>query len=257
MKKIIAMLLALVLALGLIACGNTNAPATTAGTTAADTTAAAVDTTAGTETDDVEFPPVMTYAEYVAAAVDAPITVECYVQATQGWWDNSIVIYAQDKDGAYFSYGTACSEEDSKKLVPGTKIQIQGFKAEWDGEVEIVDGKFTFVENADTYVAEALDVTELLASDELITHMNKLVAVKGAEIKKISYKNEKPGDDIYITTAVGDTTLELCVEVYLTGTESDVYKTVADLKEGDKVDIEGFLYWYNGANPHVTKITKS
>ena len=256
MKKYIALLLALVLALGLIACGNGSTPATTAGTIAADTTAA--DTTAAdTTAADVEFPAVMTYAEYVAAAVDAPITVECYVQATQGWWDNAIVIYAQDKDGAYFSYGTACSEEDAAKLIPGTKIQIQGFKAEWDGEVEIVDGKFTFVENADTYVAEPLDITELLASDELITHMNKLIAVKGAEIKKISYKNEKPGDDIYITTTVGDTTLELCVEVYLTGTESDVYKTVADLKEGDKVDIEGFLYWYNGANPHVTKITKN
>ena len=257
MKKYIAMLLALVLALGLIACGNTDAPTTTPAATTAGTTAAATeDTTAGTEAE-VEFPPVMTYAEYVAAEKDAPVTVQCYVQATQGWWDNSIVIYAQDKDGAYFSYGTACSEEDSKKLVPGTKIQIQGFKAEWDGEVEIVDGTFTFVEGGDTFLAEPLDITELLTNDELVEHMNKRISVKGAEIKKISYKNEKPGDDIYITTAVGETTLELCVEVYLTGTESDVYKTVAELKEGDKVDIEGFLYWYNGANPHVTKITKN
>lgn len=255
MKKYIAMLLALVLALGLIACGNTDAPTTTAGTTTAATTEGT--TTADTTEAEVEFPPVMTYAEYVAAEKDTPVTVECYVQATQGWWDDSIVIYAQDKDGAYFSYGTACSEEDSKKLVPGTKIQIQGFKTEWDGEVEIVDGTVSFVEDGDTYIAEALDITDLLTNDELIEHMNKFITVKGAEIQKISYKNEEPGDDIYITTTVGETTLELCVEVYLTGTESDVYKTVAELKEGDKVDIEGFLYWYNGANPHVTKITKN
>ncbi len=249
MKKLIAMLLALVLVMGLVACGN-NADANT---TTATTTAATNETTEGV----IEFPAVMTYAEYLAAPVDAPVTVEAYVQATQGWWEDSIVIYAQDKDGAYFSYGTYCTEETSKLLVPGTKIQIKGFKAEWDGEVEIVDGMVFVVEGGDTYVAEALDVTDLLGKDELINHMNKFVSVKGAEIKKISYKNDEPGDDIYITTAVGGTTLELCVEVYLTGVESDVYKTVADLKEGDKVDIEGFLYWYNGANPHITKITKN
>ncbi len=254
MKKLIAMLLALVLTLGLVACGNADTPATT---TAETTEELPLETPGETTEEEVEFPAVMTYAEYVAAEKDAPVTVECYVQATQAWWDDSIVIYAQDKDGAYFSYGTACSEEDSKKLVPGTKIQIQGFKTEWDGEVEIVDGTFTFVEGADTYIAPAKDVTELIGKDELIDSMNQLVAVKGAKIEKISYKNDQPGDDIYITTTVGETTLELCVEVYLTKTDSDVYKTVADLKVGDKVDIEGFLYWYNGANPHVTKITKN
>lgn len=254
MKKLIAMLLALVLTLGLVACGNADTPATT---TAETTEELPLETPGETTEEEVEFPAVMTYAEYVAAEKDAPITVECYVQATQNWWDDSIVIYAQDKDGAYFSYGTACSEEDSKKLVPGTKIQIQGFKTEWDGEVEIVDGTFTFVEGGDTYIAPAKDVTELIGKDELIDSMNQFVTVKGAKIEKIAYKNDQAGDDIYITTTVGETTLELCVEVYLTGTDSDVYKAVADLKVGDKVDIEGFLYWYNGANPHITKITKN
>ena len=28
------------------------------------------------------------------------------------------------------------------------------------------------------------------------------------------------------------------------------------LKVGDKIDAEGFLYWYNGVNPHITKISK-
>ena len=26
--------------------------------------------------------------------------------------------------------------------------------------------------------------------------------------------------------------------------------------EGQTVDIEGFLYWYNGANPHITSVEK-
>ena len=249
MKKLIARLLVLVMVLSLAACGNNG--------TTENTTTQSTETTAETSGNDaVVFPEPMTYAEYMAAEVDAPVTVECYVQATQGWWDNSIVIYAQDKDGGYFSYGTACSEEDAAKLLPGTKIQIKGFKAEWDGEVEIVDGSFLFLDETDTFVAEALDITELLTSDELIQHMNKLVAVKGATVKSISYKNDEPGDDIYVTVTVGETDLDLCVEVYLTGTDSEVYTAVGELEVGDVIDVEGFLQWWNALDCHVTKVTK-
>ena len=27
------------------------------------------------------------------------------------------------------------------------------------------------------------------------------------------------------------------------------------LKKGDVVDMEGFLYWYEGVNPHITAVT--
>ena len=27
------------------------------------------------------------------------------------------------------------------------------------------------------------------------------------------------------------------------------------LKVGDTVDLEGFLYWYEGVNPHITSVT--
>jgi len=47
------------------------------------------------------------------------------------------------------------------------------------------------------------------------------------------------------------------VESYLTGADTDVYKAVEELKVGDKVDITCFLYWYNGANPHVIGIEKA
>ena len=32
-------------------------------------------------------------------------------------------------------------------------------------------------------------------------------------------------------------------------------KTDGKLKAGDVIDVECFLYWYNGANPHITKVT--
>ena len=37
--------------------------------------------------------------------------------------------------------------------------------------------------------------------------------------------------------------------------DSDVYTAVRELKVGDVVDLEGFLYWYEGANPHITSVT--
>ena len=76
---------------------------------------------------------VMTYEEYMAAPLDSEVVIETYVQAKQSWWDNQATVYSQDKDGAYFLYNMACSEEDYAKLVPGTKIKLTGYKSEWSG----------------------------------------------------------------------------------------------------------------------------
>ncbi|MBQ6889541.1 MAG: hypothetical protein IJN53_00725 [Oscillospiraceae bacterium] len=45
-----------------------------------------------------------------------------------------------------------------------------------------------------------------------------------------------------------------CLERYLTDPDTDVYKAFATLKAGDVVDIEGFIYWYNGVNTHITAV---
>lgn len=223
MKKLIAMLLVMVMVFAMAACGEK-------------------------ETG-------MSHEEYMEAAMDAEVTVVTYVQATQSWWDNKITAYCQSKDGAYFAYEMACSEEDAAKLVPGTKIEITGTKGEWDGEIEIMDATFKFVEGGDTYIAEALDATALLGTDALIDHQNEKVAFKGLTVDQITYKNDEPGDDIYVTLTLAGASYNFCVERYLTGPDSDVYKTVGELKAGDVVDVEGFLYWYQGANPHITAIT--
>ena len=34
----------------------------------------------------------------------------------------------------------------------------------------------------------------------------------------------------------------------------DVYEAVKELEIGQTVYIEGFLYWYEGPQPHITKI---
>ncbi|MBR3875122.1 MAG: hypothetical protein IKJ26_13290 [Clostridia bacterium] len=197
---------------------------------------------------------VMTYAEYDAAEMDAEVVIEAYVQATQSWWDNKITVYAQDQDGAYFLYEMACSEEDAAKLVPGTKIKVTGYKGQWAGEIEVMDATFEFVEGADTFIAEAKDVTELLGTDELIKSQNQFVAFKGLTLEGVEYKNGEPGDDIYVTVSYNGQNYSFCVERYLTGPDTEVYKAVGELKVGDKIDVEGFLYWYEGVNTHITSV---
>ena len=199
---------------------------------------------------------VMTYAEYVAADLDTEVVIEAYVQAHQDWWSDKITVYLADFDGAYFAYELACTEADAAKLTPGTKIRITGYKGAWEGEVEIMDGTFTFVEGADTYVALAKDLTSVLGTDDLINYQNQLALFKNLRIKSITYKNGTPGNDIYVTLTYGGADYDFCVESYLTGPETDLYKAFATLVAGDIVDVEGFVYWYAGINTHITKIAK-
>ena len=260
MKKLIALLLALVMVVGLVACGAKEeaAPEAAPEATPEATPEAAPETEpeAEPETEAAPEVTVMTHADYVAAELDSDVVIETYVQNNQSWWDNKVTVYCQSPAGAYFLYELAGSEEDAAKLVPGTKIRVTGVKGEWAGEVEVMDGTFEFVEGGDTFIAEALDVTDLLASDELIAHQNEFVAFKGMTVKAIEYKNGEPGDDIYLTLEKDGAEYSFCVEVYLTGTDHAVYTTVGELAEGDVVDVEGFLYWYEGMNPHITGITK-
>ena len=230
MKRVFALALVLIMVFSMAACGN--------------------------KTADVnkKSEGVMTWAQYDAAALDTEVVVECYVQGHQSWWNDKITVYAQDPDGGYFMYELACSEADAAKLVPGTKIQVTGCKGAWEGEVEIMDGTFKIMEGS--WIAEATDVTNLLGNDtELIKHQNKKVLFKDMTVEAVDYKNGEPGDDIYVTVSKDGQSYSFCVELYLTGPDTDVYKAVGELKVGDKVDIEGFLYWYQGVNTHITGVT--
>ena len=255
MKKIIILVLALVMVLSLAACGSQG------GNETESDKAVDSDTAADTEKENDG---VMSYADYVAAKVDDPVVIEAYVQAKQSWWDNKATVYLADTDGAYFAYNMTCSEEDYAKLDEGTKIRVTGFKAEWSGEVELAEGAtFEFVDDGTNFISAAEDVTNVVGTDALINYQNRRVVFKGATVEAydetgaaFAYKNaDEKTDDLYFKAKVGETTVNFCVEFYLTGSDTEVYKAVENLKVGDVIDIEGFLYWYEGANPHVTSVT--
>ena len=216
---------------------------------------------------DVKSEGVMTYAEYIAAELDTEVVIETYVQAKQSWWEDKATVYTQDKDGAYFLYNMACSAEDYEKLVPGAKIKVTVYKSEWSGEVEIVDATFELEEGS--YIAPALDVTELLGTDELIAHQNEFVSFKGMTVAAAGQDDNgndvaflyswdgsgQDGDDLYFNVTLGDATYTFTVESYLCDNTTEVYNAVKALNIGDVIDMEGFLYWYEGVNPHITSVT--
>lgn len=247
MKKILSLLMTLAIAVICVGCGSSGADSKGA--------------------DDAKSEGVMTYAEYEAAALDSEVVIEAYVQAKQSWWEDKATVYAQDKDGAYFLYDMACSEADYEKLTTGTKIKVTGYKAEWSGEVEIIDATFEIEDG--NYVAAAEDVTSLLGTDDLIKHQNKFVSFKGMTVEAAGqdasgndvaylYKwdgSGSDGDDLYFNVSLNGETYTFTVESYLCDNTTDVYAAVKNLNIGDTVDMEGFLYWYEGVNPHITSVT--
>jgi len=209
---------------------------------------------------------VMTHAEYMAAPLESFVTVECYVQARQSWWDDQVIVYAQDQDGAYLLYGMACSEEDVARLTEGTKIRVSGYKTEFCGLVEIKEGTFEFVEDGDTFIAAPRDVTGLLGTEQLIQHQNEKVSFKGMTVVPSNEEGDaflyrwdgtgEPGDDLFFNASVdGAAVYTFCIERYLTEDGTDVYEAVEALKVGDVIDMEGFLYWYYGPEAHITSVT--
>lgn len=242
MKKFLAILLVVAFAAGFAACANN----------AADKPDA-----------DVKGEGVMTHAEYVAAELDSQVVIETYVQAKQSWWEDKATVYTQDKDGAYFLYNMACSEADYAKLEKGTKIKVTGYKSEWSGEVEITDA--TFVIEDGNYVADALDVTSLLGTDDLVKHQNEFVSFKGMTVEPAAEGSDaaflynwdgsgQEGDDLYFNVSLNGQTYTFTVESYLCDSSTEVYSAVKNLKVGEVIDMEGFLYWYNGVNPHITSV---
>ena len=246
MKKFLAIVLALTFVFAFVACGKKDH-----------------------EFKDVKSEGVMTYDEFAAAALESKVTIEGYVQAKQVYSEQygNTSLYLQDTKGAYFVYRLACTAEEYAKFTEGVKVKVVGYKDEWSGEVEIIDVESFSVDSSVKYTAPVFDATSLLGTDDLIKHQNEKVSFKGLTVKaskdadgnEVAYLYKwngtgAEGDDLYFNVALGDKEFQFLVESDLCGADTDVYKAVKNLKVGDTIDLEGFLYWYDGVNPHITSV---
>ena len=127
-----------------------------------------------------------------------------------------------------------------------------------------------------------MDVTDVLGNeDELAGFMNQRVLFTGMTVEPIGEAEDTvseteaeteaeeaeqaafqygwdgsgtEGDDLYFNASVGGKTYTFVVESNLCDENSEVYQTVKNLKVGDTIDMEGFLYWYEGAQPHIINV---
>ena len=260
MKKILALLMIAAMIFAFAACNQDEKIDETPDTdNVTDNVESTDDTEEATEeaTDKIDASKVMVYSEFVAAELESEVCVETYIQAKQGWWEKDGVgvatFYTQNEAGGYYLYEMPCSKEDyDNKLVKGTKIRVNGYKAEWSGEVEIIDATYEIIEGE--YIAEAKDLTDKLGTDELKNYLTQYALFKGLTVEKVEYQNGEPGKDIYVTFGYNGASYDFCVESYLVGPDTDVYKAVGALEVGTVVDVEGFVYWYEGLNPHITNV---
>ena len=280
MKKKLAVLMALACAAALTACGGSSSgssaePAESAAasveTAVESAVESATDSVVSTEPGTIDESQAISYDEFMALEFDEPVIISTYVQAKQAWWDNKATLYTQTPEGAYFIYEMPMTEVEYEALVPGTKILVSGTKAEWSGEIEIQDAIYELGDSSDTYIAEPVDITEMLGTDDLIKYQNQYISVKDMKIMAADDAADNDaafiynyngsgtdGDDLYFKVSKGgenDPIYTFTVESYLTGPGTDVYEAVKNLKVGDTVDMEGYLYWYEGANPHITSVT--
>ena len=208
-------------------------------------------------------------SEFLAANLNDVVTVRTFVQAKQSWWENKASIYTQTTDGGVFIYNMPITEDEYEFLEPGTFIEVTGTKTEYRGELEIADVTSFRILDGLAYIAAPLDVTDLLGTDDLIKHQNEYVSFTGLKIEPSFAEGSEEavpflynwngsgdrGNDLYFKASADGTTYQFTVESYLCGQDTDVYKAVEALKIGEYVNLTGFLYWYDGANPHITEVT--
>ena len=133
--------------------------------------------------------------------------------------------------------------------------------------MEILEAKFQLLEGQ--YKSEAEDLTLLLGEEELLPLlMNGRMSVRAAivcgspdaeeALQPFLYKwngSGEEGDDIYFNLLINGKVYTFVVESSEFDAESDLYKAVQKLKLGDVIDVEAFLYWYEGPQPHVCAIS--
>ena len=114
-----------------------------------------------------------------------------------------------------------------------------------------------YIEASDMIVMVPVEKTEELGIRQIVS-AEEAEAAPAADAPAFQYGwdgSGSEGDDLYFNASVDGKTYTFVVESSLRDKDSDVYKAVKELKVGDQVDMEGFMYWYEGPQPHITLVS--
>ena len=216
------------------------------------------------ETAAVE-PEVPPCSAFLEAEIGSSVTFSCYVQAKEAFRDNTCSLFAQDETGACYLDRLSCIEDDYDRLTPGQKILITGYKSTWGDDIELTDSHFAFLDGS--WLAEPLDVTAMLGTEEISAHRNEKVCFRSMTIESMMdgvsvwYRGwdnaaaEGEDTELFFRASSGGTVSTFSVCPSLCEEPDQVIQTLKSLRLGDTVDLTGYLYWYNEARPRITEIT--
>lgn len=245
MKKRISILL--LGALLLTGCAEEEHPTVTLGTMAPETT---VQTTAPEAWE------AMAYQDFLAAPVGTPVCLDTWVQFRGDWWDGFVTVYCQGPEGGLCLYQLACPEEDAEKLTAGTAIRVEGYKAEYKGRAEILDGTFRFREEKPWFPIAADGKTALKEGRQsVLVSLRGVTVADAGEGKAFRYGPlgyGLSGDDIYLELSWEDGSGTFRLPAQWFPEDSEVYQTAQALEVGAVVDIQAWLDWEDGAKPLIT-----
>ena len=214
--------------------------------------------------EPAEDPDVISHQAFLAAEEDSFVTVDCYVQARDAWTDGVGALYAQEEEGAYYLPRLRCSREEYESLEIGRKIRVKGYKAHWNDSLEIADASFQPLDG--NWTAEARDVTAMIGTEELAEHQNEKVCFHGMTVEAMpdgqsvwyyGWDNSAPageGTERYFRASNEGRVCDFTVKPSLCENADEVLKTLEQLQVGDRVDLTGFLRYYNGPLPRITEI---
>ena len=283
MKKFLIMILAAALILSAAGCGN-SAPTTEAETAAplpsseapasevSSSKETAQSTEAETEPSSEEAAAPLPYEEYLRAPLDTEVTISAYIQYAAVKEDERMVcLFLQDADGGYYIYDMPTRKEDLDRLTKGVRLQVTGRKSEWSGEIEIQDVTDYRIFPEDTCLFDPQDITVLMGTEAVAAAQNQRVRITATVAPSFNSLGEEvpflytyngngeagQNQDLYFNASIGRETYTFVVESDECPEGSAVYSAVTKLEIGEIIDMDGFLYWYHGAQPHIHSLSRS
>ena len=207
--------------------------------------------------------PAMSYDEFMAAENGDDVIIEGYISARQSWWNGATLYLTGAKGEGYFVYNYECTEEEyNSDFVVGACLRVYGSKTIYAGEHEIMGenvdyDKSGIVKDAPKFDEKVLEVKSVKTED-LEAYQNALFTATLTVKGNYSFKDDaNKSDDIYFTLVdANGNTMDCCVEYYLVSAYDSVRNVIVsgDFVDGASVTVTGYLYWWNGANPHITSI---